>query len=198
MRSFFRSQKLYNGRLDNRHQGHIAESRHRQRCQKIGGKFLGHENGGGTVGGTDDTDGRRFIERKSRQRCQEGSGKNAEMGSRRKEHHIRRPDQGIELTHGSHRNEDEHREELIGNACLIKHGQKARLSAACGNHCKMTGNIGQNTAYPHGEKKHGLIILFHPQINQDTSNEEHHPHRRVSHAHDPAEQLFGNTFPGCH
>ena len=48
--------KLDDRRLDDRHEGHVAERRDRQRSQKICRKFLCDEDGGRAVSSTDDTD----------------------------------------------------------------------------------------------------------------------------------------------
>ena len=62
----------------------------------------------------------------------------------------------------------------------------------------MAGNIGQDTAHPHGKKKERLIVLLHSQPDKKPSNQKHEPHPGVSHSQDTAEQFSCNTFPWGH
>ena len=115
-----RRQELHDRGLDDRDKRHIAEGRHRQRREKVRCKFLRDENGGRAVRCPDDTNGCSFVERKSDDRRQQRRCENAEMSRCGKEHDIRRADQRIKFTHGADRDEDQHREKLIGYARLIK------------------------------------------------------------------------------
>ena len=57
----FGGQEPHDGRLDDRHQGHVTVGRHRNGTQQMGRQTGGDKDGRGTVGTADDADGGSFL-----------------------------------------------------------------------------------------------------------------------------------------
>ena len=109
------------------------------------------------------------------------------MSRRGKEHDVRRTDQRIKFTHRTDRDKDQHREKLIGDARLIEDRQKSRFSSIRRDDRKVSGDIGKDTAHPHREEQHRLIVLLYSEPDQDCADGKHDPDRGVGHAHDTGE-----------
>ena len=76
---------------------------------------VGHENGGGAVCRTDDSDGGGILQVKEEARQKQGK-EDAELGRRTKEHQPRLFQQRAKIDHGTDADEEQQREQLVGHA----------------------------------------------------------------------------------
>ena len=120
----------------------------------------------------------------------EGGGEDPQMGGGCEQHHVGRPEQGGEITHGTDADEDQHREQLVGDAQVVEHRKESGLTASGGHDGEMAGDVGQDAAHPHGEQQHRFVALADPQPDQQDPDGQHDPDGPVSHAHDTGEQFL--------
>ena len=110
-----RGQQPDHGRLHDGHQRHVAVGCHHDGTEVLGVERVGHENGGGAVCRTDDSDGGSILQVKEEARQKQGE-KDAELGRRTKEHQPRLFQQRAKIDHGTDADEEQQREQLVGHA----------------------------------------------------------------------------------
>ena len=153
--------------------------------------MIGHVEGGGSVGGADDADGAGQPEDQvviaggfgqhhgdQRQRHKE-RGEDAELRRRPEEDHRGVLEQGRKIDHRAHGDEDENREQLVGDARVKQHAQESVFAQHAGGglpaHRVDHGRqVGQNRAKADGQQQRRLIVLFDRQIDQHPGDDEHH------------------------
>ena len=105
--------QAHDRRLDERHKGHVGVSSHGDGADEVLCKFVRSEDGGRTVGTTDDTDGGRFTESKATESHGAEHGReHAELSAATEEERTRVGDKRSEVRHGAHAQEDDGREEF--------------------------------------------------------------------------------------
>ena len=118
--------------------------------------MFGHENGGGAVRRTDDSDGGSIPQIKEEPGQKQGE-KDAELGRRAKEHQPRLFQQRAKIDHGTDADEEQQWEQLVGHARFKQCRDRAdRIPLRDGTR---EGQVDQNGTKAHGQQQARLHLF---------------------------------------
>ena len=174
--------QAHDRRLDERHKGHVGVSSHGNGADEVLCKFVRSEDGGRTVGTTDDTDRGRFTESKTTEsHGAEHRREHAELGAATEEERTRVGDKRSEVRHGTHAQEDNGREEFQVDTLadvVVEAGSRREhaFDAPAAIVEPGTRDIHRQRAERNRQKQQRLVLFDNRQVHQDETHDPHDHH----------------------
>ncbi len=175
-------QQLDDGRLDDGHQRHVGVGRDHDGAQILRAQRLRHHDGGGAVRRADDGDGGRVLEVKEHGGHAQRE-EDAKLRRRAKQHQLGVGQQRAKVDHRADADEQDQREELVGDAGVEQRGQRALGADQVG-----VGNVDQDRAKADGQQQRWLHVLFDGQVDQQRADGPHDGDAPVQQVRKIAEQ----------
>ena len=113
---FFSGQSLHDGRLDNRHQRHVAVRGNRDGAQQVRGQLGGDVDSGGAVRAADDADSAGLLVRKAQDLSADEGEEDAQLCGSAQQQAGRAGDQRLKVGHRADAEEDQRRVDAQLNA----------------------------------------------------------------------------------
>ena len=184
-------QSLHDGRLDHRHQGHIAVRSHGDGPEKVRGKLCGGVDGRGAVRAADDADrgGLRAGEdgKPGRNVCDEDT----QLGSGAQEQGLRVGDKGGEIGARAHADEDKagidaqlHAQVQVVEQPAVAGAKLRPVYLAVGKDLRMVHPGARQVRQQHtegdGQEQKRLELFNYSQVQQHTGDGYHHQIQRLA------------------
>ena len=164
---FLGGEQSHEGRLDERHEGHVAIGADGDGSHEVRGQLGRQEDGGRTVGTTDDGDTGCLVGLEAKGQRQHVGTEDAKLGSAADEHQLGIGQQGREVGHGTDAQEDEWRIPALAHALVedVEHGVvliEAYLQSGIGTE----GDITQDDTQSDGHQQQGLEVFLDGKIDE--------------------------------
>ena len=163
--------------LDNGDQRHIGVGGHSDGAHIVGVEHLGDQDGGGTVGGADDTDGGGVLHIEAQGSCQQDGEEDARLGGGAAQKQLGVGQQRAEVDHGSDADKQQNGQGLAGADAHLKEPLDDAVGLPHpGSHLvndPRRGQIHQNGTKPHGHEQSGLKSLFNGQPDEQSAHQVH-------------------------
>ena len=163
-------------RLHDRHERHVGIRRHDDRPQILRIQEVCHKDARRPVGRADDRDGRRIPDVKAEQRRHRKREENAELRRRAEQHQLRILQQRFKIDHRADADEQQQREQLVGDASAEQNVKRTGLRHALIHLRHRAGHwqIHQNRAEAHRQQQRRLHLFFDSQIDKQRADRPHH------------------------
>ena len=169
-----RSQRARDGRLDQRHQGHVGIGRDRDGAEQFRREHAGEIKRGRTVRAADNGDGRGLLQAEiepaqvgQQQGAQQGR-EYADLGRGAENHRSRIGEQRPEVGQRAHAHENQQGENRGRQSDLVKLPQNAVTGGDFD-----AGYVGQQSAEGDRQQQQGFELLADGQIQQQQADQHH-------------------------
>ena len=187
-------QRTHDGRLDNGHEGHVRIGSHGDGAEKMWSQFGGEENSCGTVSTTDNADGSGFfhVEAHEIELHEEEGGEDTQLCGSAEEETLRVGNQGSEVGHRTHTEEDEagiythlhanvedvEQTTLSHDMTIAVVERTLLIQELIVPHLRVEQARCRDVAEQHtegdGQEQQGLVLLLDGQIEQQAGDADHH------------------------
>ena len=171
-------------RLDKRNKSHVGVGRHGDGAAKMLGQLVCGEDGRRTVGATDDTDGSRLAQGEAAEGDgAEHGGKYAELRATAKKQGAGVGNQGAEVRHGTHAQEDDGREEFqvdaLADVVVETFGRHEHTFDAPATVVEsLGGDVHRESPQSNRQEQQRFVFFDDCQVHQDETDNPHHDHKR--------------------
>jgi len=176
-------QRTHDGRLDNRHEGHVGVSGHSDRTEQLGREDRSEVDRRRTVRTADDTDRTGLLGRESKRIGADEREENTDLRRSSQQKALGIGDQRAEIGHGTHAHEDKagvyaelHAQVEVVQQSGLRH-EDVPMDVPSGEELSVieigSGEIRQQHAERDGQQQQRLELMFDGQIEQEESHADH-------------------------
>ena len=182
---FFGSQRLHDGRLNDRHQRHVAVRRHGNGAQQVRGQLGGNVDSGGAVGAADDTDGGSLAVGEAEDLSADKGEEDAQLCGSAQQQAGGAGDQRGEVGHGADAQEDQRgvNAQLDAQVDVVRHAAGGTQQGPVDVvglvdedvHVEnaVQRQVGHQHAKADGQKQQRLKLLGNGQVQQHAGHGDH-------------------------